>query len=74
MTMGGFSTLSWATLLQLRGWHSRPHRRSLHRKPLARNAPAAVHDVRQVIPSIAALDNGIYKMWFARNYRTYVGY
>jgi acetolactate synthase I/II/III large subunit len=33
-----------------------------------------VHDVRQVIRGIVALDNGMYKMWFARNYRTYVGY
>ena len=33
-----------------------------------------VHDVRQVIPTdgIVALDNGMYKIWFARNYRTYV--
>ncbi len=33
-----------------------------------------VHDVRQVIPpdGILALDNGMYKIWFARNYRTYV--
>ncbi len=33
-----------------------------------------VHDVRQVIPSdgIVALDNGMYKIWFARNYRTFV--
>ena len=33
-----------------------------------------VHDVRQVIPAdgIVALDNGIYKIWFARNYRTFV--
>jgi len=33
-----------------------------------------VHDVRQVIPEdgILALDNGMYKIWFARNYRTYV--
>src|SRR3954470_20915184 len=33
-----------------------------------------VHDVRQVIPSdgIVCLDNGMYKIWFARNYRTYV--
>jgi acetolactate synthase-1/2/3 large subunit len=31
-----------------------------------------VHDVRQVIPpdGIVALDNGMYKIWFARNYRT----
>jgi acetolactate synthase-1/2/3 large subunit len=33
-----------------------------------------VHDVRQVMPQdgIAALDNGMYKIWFARNYRTHV--
>ncbi len=33
-----------------------------------------VHDVRQVMPAdgIVALDNGMYKIWFARNYRTYV--
>jgi acetolactate synthase-1/2/3 large subunit len=33
-----------------------------------------VHDVRRVIPSdgIVCLDNGMYKIWFARNYRTYV--
>ncbi|MBX9646222.1 MAG: acetolactate synthase large subunit [Xanthobacteraceae bacterium] len=33
-----------------------------------------VHDVRQVIPEdgIVALDNGMYKIWFARNYRTLV--
>jgi acetolactate synthase-1/2/3 large subunit len=33
-----------------------------------------VHDVRQVIPpdGIVALDNGMYKVWFARNYRTSV--
>src|SRR3954449_13266766 len=32
-----------------------------------------VHDVRHVIPSdgIVCLDNGMYKIWFARNYRTY---
>jgi acetolactate synthase I/II/III large subunit len=31
-----------------------------------------VHDVRSVIPGdgILALDNGMYKIWFARNYRT----
>src|SRR5262244_1498085 len=31
-----------------------------------------VHDVRQVIPpdGIVALDNGMYKIWFARTYRT----
>ncbi len=33
-----------------------------------------VHDVREVIPEdgIVALDNGMYKIWFARNYRTHV--
>ena len=33
-----------------------------------------VHDVRQVMPAdgIVALDNGMYKIWFARNYRTWV--
>jgi acetolactate synthase-1/2/3 large subunit len=33
-----------------------------------------VHDVRQVMPDdgIVALDNGMYKIWFARNYRTHV--
>src|SRR5215210_2777077 len=33
-----------------------------------------VHDVRQVVPSdgIVCLDNGMYKIWFASNYRTYV--
>ena len=33
-----------------------------------------VHDVRQVMPEdgIVALDNGMYKIWFARNYRTWV--
>lgn len=33
-----------------------------------------VHDVREVMPpdGIVALDNGMYKIWFARNYRTSV--
>jgi acetolactate synthase I/II/III large subunit len=33
-----------------------------------------VHDVREVMPpdGILALDNGMYKIWFARNYRTRV--
>jgi acetolactate synthase I/II/III large subunit len=33
-----------------------------------------VHDIRQVMPAdgIVALDNGMYKIWFARNYRTRV--
>jgi acetolactate synthase-1/2/3 large subunit len=33
-----------------------------------------VHDVRKVMPEdgITCLDNGMYKIWFARNYRTHV--
>jgi acetolactate synthase I/II/III large subunit len=33
-----------------------------------------VHDVRTVMPDdgIVCLDNGMYKIWFARNYRTHV--
>jgi acetolactate synthase-1/2/3 large subunit len=33
-----------------------------------------VHDVRQAVPEdgIVCLDNGMYKIWFARNYRTRV--
>ena len=33
-----------------------------------------VHDVRKVMPAdgIVALDNGMYKLWFARNYRTWL--
>ena len=33
-----------------------------------------VHDIREAIPEdgIVALDNGMYKIWFARNYRTWV--
>jgi acetolactate synthase-1/2/3 large subunit len=33
-----------------------------------------VHDVRQAMPAdgVVALDNGMYKIWFARNYRTHV--
>src|ERR1700726_1887937 len=33
-----------------------------------------VHDVRQVMPEdgVVCLDNGMYKIWFARNYRTHV--
>ena len=32
-----------------------------------------VHDVRQVMPEdgMIALDNGVYKIWFARNYKAY---
>src|SRR5271167_4518666 len=33
-----------------------------------------VHDVREAVPEdgIVCLDNGMYKIWFARNYRTHV--
>lgn len=33
-----------------------------------------VHDVRRVMPEdgVVCLDNGMYKIWFARNYRTHV--
>src|SRR5271168_1336496 len=33
-----------------------------------------VHDVRQAMPEdgIVCLDNGMYKIWFARNYRTHI--
>jgi len=33
-----------------------------------------IHDVREAVPSdgIVTLDNGMYKIWFARNYRTSV--
>jgi acetolactate synthase-1/2/3 large subunit len=33
-----------------------------------------VHDVRQVMPEdgMVCLDNGMYKIWFARNYRTHI--
>src|SRR5262249_8821512 len=33
-----------------------------------------VHDVRRVMPEdgIVCLDNGMYKIWFARNYRTHI--
>ena len=43
-----------------------------HRFPLT--PQQVVHDVRQVMPEdgIVCLDNGMYKIWFARNYRTHV--
>jgi acetolactate synthase-1/2/3 large subunit len=33
-----------------------------------------VHDVRKIMPDdgVVCLDNGMYKIWFARNYRTHV--
>ena len=35
--------------------------------------PQLVHDIRTVMPEdgILCLDNGVYKIWFARNYRAY---
>src|SRR5260370_2685735 len=49
----------------------------MDRGPEGRGPPTPqriVQDVRKVIPEngIVALDNGMYKIWFARNYRTYV--
>ena len=51
-----------------------PHRRPRRRGALPATPQRIVHDVRQVIPAdgIVALDNGMYKIWFARNYRTRV--
>ncbi len=48
------------------------HRATEDRFPLT--PQRIVHDVRQVMPEngIVALDNGMYKIWFARNYRTRV--
>ena len=47
-------------------------RAQVHRFPLT--PQQVVHDVRQVMPEdgIVCLDNGMYKIWFARNYRTHV--
>ena len=41
-------------------------------EPLSRIPQRLVHDVRAVMPEdgIVCLDNGMYKIWFARNYRT----
>ncbi|HEY7119628.1 MAG TPA: acetolactate synthase large subunit [Tepidisphaeraceae bacterium] len=62
------------TLLELRGKIlSRITDRSEERRyPLT--PQRIVHDVRQVMPEdgIVCLDNGMYKIWFARNYRTHV--
>jgi acetolactate synthase-1/2/3 large subunit len=53
-------------------------REEILRKIAARNTEdrftpqRIVHDVREVMPAdgIVALDNGMYKIWFARNFRT----
>jgi acetolactate synthase-1/2/3 large subunit len=55
-----------------------PLRESILRRVAARNdeqrftPQRLVHDIREVMPhdGIVALDNGMYKIWFARNYRT----
>ena len=50
----------------------------INERPRGRGFPLIpqriVHDVRAVMPEdgIVALDNGMYKIWFARNYRTHV--
>ncbi|HEV7337459.1 MAG TPA: acetolactate synthase large subunit, partial [Bosea sp. (in: a-proteobacteria)] len=63
-----------------------PHLLELRQKILARINDRAeedrfpptpqriVHDIRKVMPEdgIVCLDNGMYKIWFARNYRTHV--
>jgi acetolactate synthase-1/2/3 large subunit len=57
-----------------------PLREGILRRIAARATEASlipqrlVHDIRQVMPpdGILALDNGMYKIWFARNYRTRV--
>jgi acetolactate synthase I/II/III large subunit len=57
-----------------------PLREGILRRIAARGSEASlipqrlVHDIRQVMPpdGILALDNGMYKIWFARNYRTRV--
>ena len=61
-------------LLPLRERHPRSHCGPGDRKPLPLTPQRLVHDVRQVMPAdgIVALDNGMYKIWFARNYRTRV--
>ena len=43
-------------------------------RPLSDDPQRIVHDVRAVMPEdgIVCLDNGMYKIWFARNYRTHV--
>ena len=53
-------------------WRASPTRAEESRFPLT--PQRIVHDVRQVMPEdgIVCLDNGMYKIWFARNYRTRV--
>ena len=71
-------SLMAASVLTSRSWNSgrrfsaRINDRSLEdRFPLT--PQRIVHDVRQVMPEdgIVCLDNGMYKIWFARNYRTH---
>ena len=51
---------------------SRAHHRRAEETAFPLTPQRLVHDVRKVIPEdgIVCLDNGMYKIWFARNYRT----
>jgi acetolactate synthase I/II/III large subunit len=46
----------------------------IERRKAVIHSQRIVHDVRKVMPEngIVCLDNGMYKIWFARNYRTHV--
>ncbi len=61
-------------LLSLREEHPGPYHRRATEDRFPPTPQRIVHDVRQVMPEdgIVALDNGMYKIWFARNYRTHV--
>jgi acetolactate synthase-1/2/3 large subunit len=56
------------------GRHPGAHRRPRHRGPLPADAaaPRARCPAGDPEDGIVCLDNGMYKIWFARNYRTYV--
>jgi acetolactate synthase-1/2/3 large subunit len=58
--------------LREKSWQTRRSRSTEDRFPLT--PQRIVHDVREVMPpdGIVTLDNGMYKIWFARNYRTSV--
>ena len=64
----------WSGIAGSAGRHSCPPRRAATEDRFPLTPQRIVHDVRQVIPTdgIVALDNGMYKIWFARNYRTSV--
>ena len=55
-----------------RSWRISPTGPEESRYPLT--PQRIVHDVREAMPEdgIVCLDNGMYKIWFARNYRTHV--